>query len=305
MALVSCEEVWTDRKGETDKNGQRVYYRKFHSITNNVNDGPLIASGSNIIPLRGSYYQTATESDLNAFAVNHSCAVSSDSPFEWYTEVRYETILPGDYAGKDTAAPGGGVNDPPTIQTPNANPLLRRYTLDTDTTTKMTYWTEDLDNKTFLNSVDEPFDNIPGIPLPVQTLTFRKNLATFPENVQKTLVNCYNTDTWRGKAPGTCLITRVAGTDSAENNIAFVASTWVIEHCEDIPYHPFLILDQGYRYTNADGKRVFAIDEVTGQNVTKPVLLDGIGGLLNVGANEIYLPFRIAKPLNFTNNLPF
>ncbi len=305
MALVSCELLWSDRKGGIDKNGQRIYQERYRSITNNVYDGPWTASNSLVIPLRGAYYQTPTEVDYGAYAVDHQITASSESPFEWFIDVRFESALPGEFAGKDVSAPGGGLNDPPTIQTPNPNPLLRRYTLDTDTTTKLVYWTEDLDNDTFNNSAFEPFDSIPGIPTPFQILTFKKNLATFPENVQKSFVNCYNTDIWRGKPPGSCLITRVAGTDSAENNIAFVASTWVIEHCEEIPFHPYWILDQGYKYLNADGRHVHAIDEVTGQNVTKPVLLNGQGGLKNIGDPDVYLPYRIAKPLNFTNNLPF
>lgn len=304
MALVSCEELWIDRSGSIDSNGQRRYHRTFESIVSSVHDGPIVASSSVVIPLRGQYYQTPNEVDLGAFVTNINPR-QGDSPFHWLIDVEYESILPGEFSGFDTSAPNGGQNSAPAIQTPSENPLLRRVVLDTSYREKMVYRWADLDGVNFLNSAFEPFDNPPQVPIMVQVLTFKKNMVTLPENVQASFFNCYNTDTWRGKEPGTCYIRGCTGNPQAENNIAYIAATWVIEYCPDEPFHPVKVLDQGFKYLVAPNRWVEAQDPRTGAPAAKPVLLDGNGGKLGLGQNEVYLDFRLAKPLNFGATLPF
>jgi hypothetical protein len=264
-------------------------------VTDNPQDGPLVASSGVGILLYSSYI-TPNESDLFAICKNIECHLEPDQLTVWECVYSYDSA-PFDQKG---GGPQGQGN--PQQGNNQQNPTARPWQLEfgSNKTTKLL--TKDLNNKEVVASNGQPFDPPLEVPaaFPTITITAYKAFAVFAEVPFYT--NAINSDAWQGFAPKTLRCTDYKLQTQYENGAYFWQKTVVLEVHPDSTWNPVKILDAGtFEKVSENPDKPVQPIEINGQPVTSPVPLNGAGKRLAAGAQLVYLDFQAYREVPFAN----
>jgi len=194
-----------------------------------------------------------------------------------------------------TSLGGGGSGD-------EADPLAEDWDVEWSFNATSEPIDKDIDGKALLNSSKEPFD--PPISEDFHDLVLRvtRNEATFDPIIADSYMHTVNDGLFlQTFQPGQAKVVNYAGRPVKYNNGVYHIVNYEIHFRRD--GWGRRLLDQGYRTktgTDEDGKPTYAtVLDDAGTPVSQPVLLDGAGGKLADGADEVYLTFTTKASSNF------
>jgi len=158
--------------------------------------------------------------------------------------------------------------------------------------------------------VTKNYEQIAGLkrPIPDQTVTIRRNMATFNPYVQARYRQAVNSDTFLGWPAGTARLTKFAASNVYDKDLGYWEITAQIQFrypYKTIPARAWYkrVRHEGFyvRVNKSGGGTaiVRAVDYGLREPVTKPVLLDENGYQLPEGALAHWLEFRIFDSLPF------
>lgn len=280
MACISIGELFPRTSSITIKN-ERQYQRQWRIETDSTNTGPIEVENYFVAQTgiqAGSYYQTVSELDLGAYALElrTQCVAHGDSGCSWVITVNFGH---DDHSGE-------------------TNPLL----IPAEFSWSFSQWTEsvyfDVYGQLMKNSWDlgGTGDRKPDLypaferqhSLPV--LKVKRNEATFDPLYASQLKDCVNANTWLG-APPHCVKVSNIGANSVFDQ-KWLMTYWAIEY-------EFMF--------NLNTFDRIEIDATWNTNVrngtaTEPYLLDGAGGANPSTDPPVFLTFEVYPEVPFTFN---
>lgn len=282
MAITAFEEIANSANGNMDQEGVRTYQYAFQILTDSDDDGPAtILTHSSCPQIFSSYYRSSTDYDLGAKCIGLDPQRSAEFQRKWTLTARYSSKY------KD---PAGN----------NENPLLRPTKWSGGSVDFQEVLETDAINTdvAIVNSAFQPFD--PPIMVDRSRDSFQgiKNYSTFDMYVTGQFCNTVNSAIFKGYFPiGTVKCKGRTWDEVNEGGYFYYAVTWQFEFRYD--GWPIAPLDQGTMELIADEPRVI-LDERTAAPVSKPVLLNGAGGRLDVSTEDpVYLLFNGYRQMNF------
>lgn len=141
----------------------------------------------------------------------------------------------------------------------------------------------------YLNSAGDPFDQPPKVIRPGLVLNVKQYQTSFDPALFMDYVGCVNSAVFFGAAPNTLKFKPGGSTREYVDGAFYFSVSYQFEYRPD-GWQPIKILDRGPRYLVA-GALVISTDD-NGVATGKPVLLDGQGGKLAVGADPVFLEFE-------------
>lgn len=277
MSVISCNEIWENRKGDEKADGDaKSYTRVWRVITNNALDGKQTVFLDTIgqIPGLGDTYATEVEVDTDVSVKSRQAVQDNEDPRVWIVTIEYDE--------KDLT------------------PLTAPLDVSWDTTTKRVAMTEDIFGDAILNSAGEAFDPPPEEEVYLEKLTITKNLATYPD------FSAYrgkmNLNTFYGRAPQTVKLTSTKGQKQNDGGLEYYRATF--EFVYDPDGWVFAPLDQGYKELGVNDladEVLRQILDVYGHPTTKPWLLDGAGHAQAnpTPASAVYLAYDVVGIADF------
>lgn len=275
MAVVSCNEIVGERRGEFERDFNRTYTRHYRVITNNVADDAFVVSGAAGLPVRGNPFPS--DSDALCQKLTPQADEGEETQYLWKVECFYST--------KD--------NTPQDPDPTNLPAKISWASRDYKEPVAL-----DLDAEDVATSSYEPFDP------PVEKL-FWYGVATVELNVTAdrslTMIDHLgkvNSATWQGRVAKRCQLIDYSTAPADDNGVSYWKEQWKVEAKPTADSDYVYVLDQGYMDL-ATGTQV-AITDAQGQPRTKPALLDGAGSALAAGATPQLLGFRFYATVDFT-----
>jgi hypothetical protein len=213
----------------------------------------------------------------------------------WHVELVYRMPEPAQVGSHDMSAPpsGGhtGMTGDPTTWPIEISITGRKQEIAA---------TKDLDGRSLTSSAGGVFTEPVFITRVLGVITFTKYYAPgYPVlNLVLAMTNRVNDSDYRGFAKHTLLCESVDATFTKVNNFWVWQCRFVVVYNQG-KWIPTEILDAGYFYLDAEGRKKLAVDD-RGNPLGQPVLLDGRGRLLPQGAQPVYLTFRFYDVANFS-----
>lgn len=301
-SVLSVTETFVTRTMRASTDRTRDYVRTFDVIVDERVISPdmiLFAIG---LPRRWDVYVSAAGT-VDLWSVCKEIEVKQDTsdPYTWRVTARYSNKI-----------------DRPDLNQ-EENPLLRPAKIDwDDTRVTRVAWT-DRDGVAILNSANQRFDPPLEYEQGVEVLRIQKNYATYDQIFYSQFRNAVNSLPWFGLPKGRVKCCSIKGSRQFESGIFFWDTRfefqirfWLDENVDDFSDPEVSknawaerVLDQGYMALDADDeyKAKHMLDLRTGQPVSTPQLLDGIGGRLPFGDDPVFLTFHLLPERDF-NLLP-
>jgi hypothetical protein len=213
----------------------------------------------------------------------------------WHVELVYRMPEPAQVGSHDMSAPpsGGhtGMTGDPTTWPIEISITGRKQEVAA---------TKDRDGRPLVNSAQGVFSEPMFITRVLGVITFTKYYAPgYPVlNLVLAMTNRVNDSNYRGFEQHTLLCESVDATFTKVNNFWVWQCRFVVVYNQE-KWIPTEILDAGYFYLDAEGRKKLAVDD-RGNPLGQPVLLDGRGRLLPQGAQPVYLTFRFYDVANFS-----
>jgi hypothetical protein len=150
-------------------------------------------------------------------------------------------------------------------------------------------------------SNDQPFDPPPEVPSfhPQITITAYKAIGAESFANVSLYTNKVNDGVWQGFADATVLCTEYKLQSQYEHGSWWWQKTVVLEVQPDDPWNPIVILDAGTVYKESAAKPPQPILDASGNPVTSPVPLNGLGMPLNANGDLVYQAVNGYKKLSF------
>lgn len=308
MGYTYFTEVAEGRRATQDQRYQKTAARQWIVRVDSTTYGPIYAASHPSLPVMW----TAHPEDAYLRLVNLSSEQDQSDPLLWR--------VTGDYAyylDTQTASATGNpaVDTQQQGQPPGdrvQNPLLRPrdYSVATATRPWATWQAWNTVTNTYtkpiVNSAGDPFLPPPEIMKSGATITVGLNSASAPSgfwlsaidylNATSLVIGPYTFSTAQVK------LNNVSAQLVYENGISYWRWALTFEYR---PTWALELIDQGRRekFTPAGGgavKLIPIIDEVTGQAVSQPVLLDGSGVKLASGGTPQFITYHIYPRITFT-----
>lgn len=159
----------------------------------------------------------------------------------------------------------------------------------------------DLNGIAIVNSAGEPYD--PGVMMKyaVATLNVTRNEPAYDHSYAFTFVNHVNADTFYGVGPGYAFCTGISGSSATFNILGLTQVYWVVNYqieFSSFPYQP-KVLDAGYKEWYSPLTRPVNIKDDYGNDVSRPVMLDGTGHKAAQGYNGYWRDHPVYGQANF------
>ena len=283
MAIVGVYPMHAIGGGQAD--GDRNTTVRYRVTTDSRSDGPLTVLGASGLPLRGEAYQFGNESDNYIYAQSAQASYQGEeqSLRVWFLDVTYNTQ--------------GLSTDP---QQDKQDPLDWRPIVSTYSQKVRRPILRDDFGRLIASSAGEPYDPVQEKDETKFMLRIQRNVARHNPAFNATYKDAVNFEAFWGNPPLTVKV-EVPGTASqkfAANGQKYYEETW--EFAIEPRTWYIKLYDYGM-YKIVDGKRKTIKDEEDNY-LTSPVLLDGNGGVLAVGANPVELaPFTVYTPKRFAD----
>jgi hypothetical protein len=162
----------------------------------------------------------------------------------------------------------------------------------------------DIHGKAITNSASKSFD--PPITIEVDDVIMRveRNEETFNVNKAAKYIGAVNSDEFYGIPPGFAKCIKYNGDPARAGSFFYYEMTYeILIRLSAVagvnPGHKVRILDEGFGYKNADGEWE-DFKDAEGAVRSEPTKLDGSGGELPDGADEVFLEFEVYEPLQFS-----
>lgn len=315
MAVTSFYETWTNRSGGIRENYERNYLRTFDAITDDPTDSVLeVISYADCPKLYELYEGAGGEYDTGAFVVDVRANQDPESPEIWHVEVEYATKSAAAARAGSLGGSGHG-----TFSGANAgldSPLLRPADVEWSFLQTQVL-AEDLllvnlaaqglidaadgITRPITNSAWEKYDPPYEIPKGLLVLTVTKNQASFDPVIALQLINGVNMHAFLGVEPGRVKLVSASGRRRFESGQLYYECTYEFHFNDSEDGWKLVALDQGYQYLVAGVQTV--IRDANGQTPSKPVALNGNGGILTIPADGDadwqYREFEVYKKVNF------
>ncbi len=217
---------------------------------------------------------------------------------------------PWSYVIRKTAKTKGGYNWEVVCEYSGVEePLTMPYRLSYSYSTVTELIDRDLDGQPIMNSANET----PDPPLTEEyvdlVMRFEIDWETINSEMMADYGNAVNSDTWRGYAPGTCLIKNIDANAARVAGLTYYAVSIEIHVRPDGWERRYL--DEGYRtiVKDAGGNpeldddgyiKYQTITDENGQPLTAPAMLDGHGSRLAEGADPVFLERKTKKERPFS-----
>jgi len=213
----------------------------------------------------------------------------------WHVELIYRMPEPSQVGSHDRATPPAGGSTRMT-----GDPTTWPIEISITGRKQEVAATKDRDARPLVNSAQGVFSEPIFITRVLGVITFTKYYAPgYPVlNLVLAMTNRVNDSNYRGFEKHTLLCESVDATFTKVNNFWVWQCRFVVVYNQE-KWIPTEILDAGYFYLDADGRKKLAVDD-RGNPLGQPVLLDGRGRLLPQGAQPVYLTFRFYDVANFS-----
>lgn len=267
-----------------------TYERVYEVICNSRTDGPIAAlvasAGGTTIPPRGS---STTVGGVTVYVREKDVQPKDDSQFVWIVTVTSDNAFDPGQAEED--------------------PLDREDEYEWGVITSMEPKYQDADGNPVENSAHETFDPPVDAPANDAVLRIVGNRADFDPAQAIAYTNAINQEAWL--IPGTTYtaqpyeakVAAWVGQQVWENGVGYWRVTKEIhfrEYNTGEGLYGWLtnVRDEGF-HEIVNGERVKIVDR-DGKPLSSPAKLDGNGAELAVGANAVYLHFKMNKVRPFT-----
>lgn len=299
MAAVSCNLLFTGRRGSDNIDRNLVYVRVYEVYTDDPEDEADAAAAHPDIPRNGDPYDLNPDATMTSIEADNG----DQDPLRWLVTCTFTTGLPTEQAresggfdsttGAATENPGAGESggSGPGATDRAANPLDRPKTVHSEWETVEEPFEFDVNGDPVLNSAGYPFDPPKMIERSYRVLTISKNYAVndplLDQDSQQAYQDAVNDATWAGFAAGTCRILSLVVDYDYENTIPFARATFRIK-IKPEGWNPVKIIDRGYY--DFLGARI-AVVEGTSQYPDEPSLLNGAGDPLAAGLPPVTVEY--------------
>ena len=300
-----------DREGSIDENLVRHYKRSFQVIVDNPTYGPGEVAA--LVPLNMyASWAAGTDLDFRAILKKKSAKMTGmqDGGDVWIVECEYDSEPIGQKQGG--TSPSG---DPGQSET---QPDMRPWQIEfgsVKTTKLLTTDAQGVNTKyvkadgtlvagagtEVAASNGQPFDPPPEIPAfhPQIQITAYKAMGTESFANVSAYTNKVNNGVWQGFAAETVLCTEYKLQSQYEHGQWWWQKTVTLEINPDGPWNPILILDAGTVYKESNAKPPQPILDSSGNPVTSPVPLNGLGMPLQAGQPLVYQAVNGFQKVNF------
>lgn len=286
MTVKSVDKMWS--KTSTDANYSDNFRRldigfeEAYQVLHDPNEPLLNIYQAQGIPAAGSAFPGFP------FVVAESASIETVSPIFSIVSIKY--------AGE--IGPGGPNNEP--------SPLFAPPKIDWDDVETEEEIDEDWLGKAIETKNGEPYKGLKR-PVPDQTVTIRRNFATFNPYVQARYRQAVNSDTFLGWPAGTARMVKFAASNVIDRTLGYWEVTCTIQFRYPYKTTPAKawykrVIHEGLyeRVGSGASERIRLAQDGDGKDVNKPVLLDLNGRRLAAGANPVWLEFQIFDNLPFT-----
>lgn len=294
-------------------NGIRKYTRTYLVTTDQTSCGPgqiaTFAPG-----YWGDYWVHGSEVDVWARLKTKTATCMGDGTggFLWTVVCEYDSSP----AGKSEGGADPSTASEPAV-TAQQSPPDRPWTIEVGSTKTSKILTTDINDdpilykkadgtivnastKSITNSSGQPFDPPVEMPAFHGTLTIGLFKSISSDNFVnvKTYTNRINSTTFLGFTAGSLLVTEYKLTSQYEQGSYFWHKHVTLEiHPET--WNPVQVLDAGTMWKESGSKPLQAILDKSGNPVTSPVPLDGLGKPLNANGDLVYMTCNGYKKISF------
>lgn len=256
MSLVRISEIADGRDANVNVKGVRERTRVFRVRTSSHSDDALLLFlAADLVALRDPH-------PLDSGCLCNDIAASEDQGSPWLWLVTCEYSSEQEQEGKEAE-----------------NPLERPPDISWDAAEYEEPYETDQRGRAVASSSHEPID--PPLQRDAGRGMWRieRNEAEFDEARWEAYRNVTNSDPWRGKAVGTCLMKPIRGRSQYENGVQFARVSYEIHY--DPRGWTHRPLDRAFSYLDANGDRV-PFRDPQGTPLQAPTLLNGRGRSLGL-----------------------
>lgn len=273
MAIVAVTETSKRSHGAALEKGARSYTREFWVETDDQATDLQAVREAVGVPKRGELYP----GDFGSFCQGVTVEPREEDPRTF--------VVTADYDSNTSVT-----------QEQEENPLLRPVELSFEGEQYVYVATKDLDGKAFKNSAGDPFDPPPEITGTRPVLVMQRNEAALNPTLVLQYQDAVNADAFLGFPPRTVKVGTISGRRSFENSVAY----WVVSYRFVVDWRTWrvFLLDAGFREKHAGGHKKI-LDKETGQPVSAPVMLNGLGYVLVDVENPVYLERKVYREIPF------
>jgi len=157
------------------------------------------------------------------------------------------------------------------------------------------YETSDLDGEYYINTADDPLENVPPRRVPMLVIKYTKWYEAYSPTLAASWVNKVNLYTWEGFAADSLLIESAPATPKTERGRLFWEVPFVIVH-NPYKWVPTKLLNVGRRQ-KVGGNLKTIVDPVTQREMPGVSLLNAAGALTTT---PYFLQFRNHDRVDFT-----
>lgn len=278
----------------TDSDAERAWI----AITNGFNDTEFTVrnhgQGVGTFPIP---YQDSHPESGDLLCTSLSVRQDRQHPLKWDVVAKYSSRPTSELDLQAQEAP---------------NPLTRQAEISWQTVQYQEPGIRDLDNKGFCNSAGDPFDPPVEYQRSRWVITISKNVSAVP-NWLPDYENAVNNDVFSVEGVAFAQYSlRLSGISISAVKREKVAAgieffyrvvSFRLEHNRD-KWHPFRVLDQGFRYKSGSNRISITEDNTVANSrpITTPALLDGFGTRLvpATAENAKFVEFQVypLKPFN-------
>lgn len=269
------------QEGSRGQDWTRKYTRTWLVTSNDANDGPQTILSYASLPVPHQSYVTGNDSDLGARLVNITARRKDPDEDKtlWVVVAEYDS----------------------TVEEKDEDPMKRpwEYRGSFEEYTRATV--QDIDGNRIQTSSKEDFTPPPQIEVTMPEITITRNESQLGLSLMLEYVNSVNDRAWFGVDEGQAKIKSIAWERVVENtelgDRIYYRKTYIVQFCPD--GWELELLDQGLYNTSVNNERRKTLD-ADRQPITKPVPLDGQGGVLSVEDDPVFLTFNVRKRKDFS-----
>jgi hypothetical protein len=297
--------AFSGHSGRDDVTGVRDYMQRWIVWVDDPRDGAKTVKAHPGVPQFGSYYQTPTEVDTQAFVRDRQAdRISDESGVYWHVDI--------DYSTQTDNGQGALI---PQVEPLNLAPELEWDFAEFQEIASFCYLDEG-DGNTKKGAVVNSAKDLHNPPLEKDggrlVLRVQRNLGKYDPILAYTYANVLNSDTWYGFPRHTVLMKPWKAKSVIEKGLFY----WRVNFEFHFNFETWLyqLWDSGMReYVESENEKGFKrgynhIKDDDGNFVTEPVLLNGFGrrlvpkgGILKLNeVKPIANKFRVYRQLPFT-----
>lgn len=277
MSIRDVTLKYASTLGDATLQGRREYTKIFFVEVTSKDDGPMIVGNAPGIPHRGDWYTFGHEADRPAL-----CRRVSPRPMTAYL---WEVVCRFATAQKEPD------DDKPPL---DRRPKVRwSFTVEHD----MLY--ADLDGTPYMNPVGDPMDPAPEEERYIQVASVTRNEASYNPTQARNYAGKVNEVAYAGWAQ---YVVRCATISASERQydpdfeLYYVPITYEFHFSPDRPWHPWNIVNMGYRALPDIDSEKQIWEDGNGVFSTAPIFLTEQGLETD---HPTYTPFRKYKTVNF------